>query len=203
MSGLGRGRKRPTTLKAKLSKLQFPEICPVCAATAEDLVVMSAYVTGMAEGGIQDPARLWRSPEDKVGVALSASEGALSFWVPTCMYHGSRSVLTTKKKVTAIVVLMVLWYPLLYYALGLITALNYDRPIADPLLPFIALLVVLFIDIIYGFYPRSLERSIRFLGIDKKRDEVVLSLRNEEYIDKFVALNEDHIARVETEKNDL
>ena len=200
MVGLG-NRTKPTTLKVTLSKVQFPELCPVCAAAAEDLVVLSAYASEPSESFSQDPARLWRSPEDKTGVALSAAEGALSFWVPTCMYHGSRSILTTKKKVVSIVVVMVLWYPLLYYALGIITALDFDRPLMEPLIPFVVLLIVLGIDIIYGFYPRSLETSIRFLKIDRRKDELVLSLKNEEYIRKFVELNEGHVARVERKKN--
>jgi hypothetical protein len=55
------------------------------------------------------------------------------------------------------------------------------------------LIAGLILSILYGYYPRALEKAIAFEDIDVVRDEYTLKLTNEEYTKLFMRLNEMHI----------
>lgn len=187
-------------VKAKLSKVQFPEVCPVCVEEAEDLVAITVFETlidrwterrGLVSG--------WTKEQDRVDVALSQMKGGSIFWVPTCLSHGSETISTPRKKIMSIIGFMLLFYPFLYYMLGLVAAIEYSRPLLDYLIPVSVLLVAFIIDIMYGFYPRVLERSIKFLDVSHSKDEVVIYLKNPRYRELFLEMNEMTAESLQTE----
>jgi len=173
-------------IKVKLSKIQFPEICPVCLEEAEDLV----FVT-VAEGARDDfEARTWGTRKDRVQMTLDAARGATTFSVPTCMRHGSRSVRSFRSKMIAVIGFFVMFYPILYYVLSINLALIYSRDLIPPLTGLIATLLVLVGFLLYGFYPRALERALRFPEVSRGKDTVFLEISKPEYLDRFLEMNE-------------
>ncbi|MHA2371886.1 MAG: hypothetical protein ACXAEB_02645 [Candidatus Thorarchaeota archaeon] len=184
-------KKRHRVIQAKLSKVEFPEVCPVCMEEAEDLVAIT----------ILDSTRLnkdstiagtWSDGRNGMDAAIAASKGASTFWVATCMVHGSKNVTTVQKKVISVVGFFVLFYPILFYVLGVIAALEFARPMLPVLLPFVLLLILLIGILMYGFYPRALERMIKFVEINRPRDYVQIEIRNPEYVVAFLKINEMH-----------
>ncbi|MFW9921285.1 MAG: hypothetical protein ACFFED_16915 [Candidatus Thorarchaeota archaeon] len=188
----GISKKDPSGLiKVKLSKVQFPEYCPVCMDEAEDLVAIMVFETtvdhwserrGLASG--------WAKQRDHADIALSHTKGGSIFWVPACLSHGSDTITTPRKQVVSIIGFMFLFYPLLYFILGLLAAIEYSRPVLDSLIPVTILLCAMVFDIMYGFYPRSLEKSIQFLDINYSKDEAVIYLKNDRYRELFLRTNE-------------
>lgn len=181
-----------------MDKIAFPEICPVCLDEAEDLVPISIYdkeeddrryLTVRSEG------------KDQVAPFLAETKGAVTFWIPTCLFHGSRSVATTKKKVMSIVGFMIVFYPLLFYTLGVITALQYERPLIPVAAPLAGILIALVAIIGYGFYPRALERHLKFIDIDRATSRFSVSVKNDEYRKSLIEQNEMH-ASLATEMTD-
>ncbi len=181
---------KQTLVKAKITDIRFPEFCPVCMEEAEDLVALSVF-TGPDNRWDERKGLLsgWARGEDKVDIALAQARGVTTFWVPACLIHGSGSISTTGKKVMSIAGFMFLFYPLLYFLLGLIVAIEYSRPILDSLIPALLLVLAIIIDIAYGFFPRPLERSVRFLSVDDVKDEVVIHIKNPAYRDLFLNEN--------------
>ncbi len=184
-------KDQPCIVKAKISKITFPEVCPVCMDEAEDLVAITVFETtidhwserrGLVSG--------WVKEQDKADMALSQTKGGSIFWIPACLSHGSNTVTTPRKQVISILGFMLLFYPLLYFFLGFVAAIEYSRPILEYLVPVIILLLTMVGDIMYGFFPRTLERSIRFLDIDYSRDEALIFLKNDQYRSLFLKTNE-------------
>jgi hypothetical protein len=183
--------QRQNIVKAKISKVKFPEFCPVCMDEAEDLVAITVFETtidhwserrGLVSG--------WMKEQDKADIALSQTKGGSIFWVPACLSHGSDTITTPRKKILSIVGFMLLFYPLLYFFLGLTAAIEYSRPLLNFLIPVSILLLAIAIDIMYGFYPRALEKSIKFLEINYSKDEVIIYLSNDKYRKLFLETNE-------------
>ncbi|MFW9907686.1 MAG: hypothetical protein ACFFEF_03850 [Candidatus Thorarchaeota archaeon] len=197
-----REKDKTQVVRASISKSVFPEICPVCTEDAEDLVALTIMETKERWSGTGSLASAWVQPQDKAELSLSDARGGITFWIPTCMMHGSSSVSSPKKKVLSIVGFMILFYPLLYFALGTLTALQYSRPIEASVIPFFAMGIFIALDLIYGFYPRALERKIRFLGINRAKDETLILLRNAVYRKLFLEKNPMHAALLEKMKTD-
>jgi hypothetical protein len=177
-----------SVIKVKLSKIQFPEFCPVCLEEAEDLV----FVT-VAERARDDyEARSWGTVRDKTQIALDAASGATTFSVPTCMRHGSRSVRSFRSKVIAVIGFFIIFYPILYFLLSINSALASSRELTQPLTGLLATFSVLVAFLLYGFFPRALERALRFHEVSRVKDTVFLSISKPEYRSQFLELNEMH-----------
>ncbi len=183
-------REREGAVKARISKIRFPEICPVCMDEAEDLVTLTATETTVDR--LTERRALvgsWSAASRIDDSAMPSLSNAVIFWIPACLLHGSDTITTSRKKVASIVSFMLLFYPLLYFSLELLTAVQYSRPLVTALFATIALLVAMIASILYGFYPRSLERYVKFLLIDRGKDRVVIYLKNAQYRKRFLDLN--------------
>jgi len=177
--------REPTSkIQVRLSKIQFPEVCPVCLEEPEDLV----FVTVIEKVGDDYSSSSW-AKQDKTDIALKAAKGITTFNIPTCMRHGSKSVRTLRTKLIAALGFFFLFYPILFYILRINVALVYDRQLTEPLLGFLLTFAALILILLYGLFPRALERSVRFHRVSRTKDAVLLSLTNPEYRDLFLELN--------------
>lgn len=175
-----------SSVKVKLSKIQFPELCPVCLRDVEDLV----FVTILERGGDDYDASSWTSGKDKTAVALDAARGATTFAVPTCMSHGSKSVRSLKTKLIAVLGFFILFYPILFFLLQINLAFVYSGILLPPLLGLFVTSFTLILFFLYGFFPRALERALRFHDVSRVKDSLYLSISNPEYRKQFLELNE-------------
>ncbi|MBD3407802.1 MAG: hypothetical protein GF411_16910 [Candidatus Lokiarchaeota archaeon] len=173
-------------LKVKLSKVVFPEICPVCLAEAEDLVSMQVW----SSEDKQLASTTFSGSADKTESLLHAKKGATVIWVPTCMRHGSKAVRTTGKIIKAWIAFLILWYPGIYFLLGVLSAYYNDRPILPPLFPLLVIFLLMVISLLYGYYPRTLERKLKFVDVDRLDDALFIKIRSPEYYEIFFELNE-------------
>ena len=179
------GKMRSRKIRVKLSKIQFPEICPVCLEEPEDLV----FVTIMEKANYDYASSSWRRGQDRTEVALDSARGAVSLAIPTCMLHGSQSVRSFRTKLVAALGFFVLFYPMLFNLLQINVALGYSRSPLEPFLGFFASFILLVIFLVYGLFPRALERAIRFDDVSRTKDTVLLSISNTEYRNRFMDLN--------------
>ncbi len=177
--------KRSQKIRVKLSKIKFPEICPVCLEEPEDLV----FVTIMEKANYDYASSSWIKKENRTEVALDSTRGAVSLAIPTCMVHGSQSVRSFRTKLVAALGFFVLFYPMLFNLLQINVALGYSRSPLEPVLGFLTSFILLVILLIYGLFPRALERAIRFDDVSRTKDTVLLSISNSEYRNRFLALN--------------
>lgn len=191
-------QKSTSKIRVKLSKIQFPEVCPVCLEDPEDLV----FVTIIEKVGDDYTSSSWAKQQDKAAVALNASKGATTFVIPTCMRHGSKSVRTLKTKLIAALGFFVLFYPILFFLLQINVALVYSRSLLQPLWGLIFTSSLLMIILLYGLFPRALEREVRFRDVSRVNDSVLLSLSNTEYSKLFLELNVMAADIVEDENSD-
>jgi hypothetical protein len=134
--------------------------------------------------------------------ALGAAKGATTFAIPTCMRHGSKSVRSLKTKLIAALGFFVLFYPILFFLLQINVALVYSRPLLQPLLGFTGTSALLIMILLYGLFPRALERAIRFHNVSRARDSVLLTVSNIEYNRQFLDLNEMTADIVEDKKSE-
>ncbi|TXT54313.1 MAG: hypothetical protein BAJATHORv1_70013 [Candidatus Thorarchaeota archaeon] len=177
-------------LKVKLSKVTFPEVCPACLEDAEDLISMEVWSD-------EDKASTTFSRADQAESALSVKKGATVIWVPTCMSHGSKNVRTTRKVVLAWIGFLILWYPGIYFLLGLIRAFYYSNSILLPLLQFLVMLGIMGLVLLYGYFPRAVERNLHFLDVDIQKDTLYVLIGKQEYYDLFLELNEMHAEEID------
>lgn len=183
---LRHGRKR-ARIKTKLSRITFPETCPVCSDEAEDLV----FVTVIERHGPESyESSLLIRGEDKTSAMLEAAKGATTFAVPTCIRHGSKTVRGLRTKMIAVVGFFIFFYPILFFILQINAALIYSRPLIDPVIGLVVFSTALIIAVLYGVYPRALERALRFEGISRAKDSVEVIMINSEYMEQFVEMNE-------------
>ncbi|MFW9963611.1 MAG: hypothetical protein ACFFCX_08610 [Candidatus Sifarchaeia archaeon] len=174
-----------SSLRVKLSKIQFPEVCPVCLEGPEDLVFVTIF-----ERTYDDYASSsWNKHQSKTDIALKASEGAATFSIPTCMRHGSKSVRTLRTKLISAVGFFVLFYPILFFLLQINVAIIYSRPLLQPVVGLISTTGLLIVIVLYSLIPRALERAIRFREVSRSKDSVLLSFSNMEYYALFFNLN--------------
>ncbi|MFX1483051.1 MAG: hypothetical protein ACFFCP_07665 [Promethearchaeota archaeon] len=185
-------------IKVRLSKIQFPEVCPVCLAKAEDLV----FVTILERAQNDFDASSWDRGLDKTKVALEAAQGATMLAVPTCMRHGSRSVRTLKTKLIAVLGFFILFYPILFFVLQIDLALTYSRELFFPLLGALVTSSALVLFILYGFFPRALERALRFHDVKRVKDSLFISISNPVYQNLFLKLNGMFVSDSPLERNE-
>ncbi len=195
-------KNRKNIVHASLSKSVFPEVCPVCMREAEDLVAIIVLETRDRWNDTRGLVSGWAKPQDKGELILSEARGGTTFWVPACLQHGSDTMTTPKKKVLSVIGFMVLFYPLLYFILGALTAREFSRPLLPVIGPMVFIMILMAIDIMYGFYPRAIERHIRFIEVDRSKDEVMVLLKNDEYRKLFLESNPMHAALFENMKTD-
>jgi hypothetical protein len=183
---LGHRRKGPR-IKTKLSRINFPEICPVCSDDAEDLV----FVTVTERHGPESyESSLLIRGEDKTSAALEAAKGATTFAVPTCMRHGSKTVRGLRTKMIAVAGFFIFFYPILFFLLQINAALIYSRPLMEPAMGLVFFSTALVFTVLYGVFPRALERALKFEDISRTKDTVEVIMTNPEYIEKFLEMNE-------------
>ncbi|MFW9958157.1 MAG: hypothetical protein ACFFCT_08800 [Candidatus Odinarchaeota archaeon] len=187
MACLTDNKRKKLRVKTKLSKIQFPEICPVCVNEAEDIV----FVTVIERIGPEsyDSSSMIKG-SDRASVALEAARGATTFPVPTCLRHGSKSVRSLRTKLFAVVGFFVFFYPILFFLLQINAAFIYSRPIIEPFAGFIFFTLLLILSLLYGLFPRALERSLRFENISRTKDSVEVVMANNDYGKRFLNLNE-------------
>jgi hypothetical protein len=174
-------------VRAKLSAIEFPEVCPVCLSPAEDFV----FITVVEKVGPDDYiATTWARKDDKTTAALNAARGHATFVVPTCMAHGSKSVRSSRTKLIALLGFFLFFYPLLYFLLHLNVELNYSEPTTSTLLGISISLAALLASLLYGLFPRALERKLRFVDVERSKDSVLLRFGNPEYQTMFLEANE-------------
>jgi hypothetical protein len=173
-------------VKAKLSSIGFPELCPVCLDPAEDLV----FITVIDKVGEDDYIGTTMSREDdKASIAMNAARGHATFAVPTCMAHGSKSVRSLRTRLVALVGFFVFFYPILYFLLQLNVALTYTRPVSSPFMGLVVSFLALLASLTYGLFPRALERKLKFIDVFRSKDQVILSISNQDYRDEFLDIN--------------
>ncbi|MFX1483958.1 MAG: hypothetical protein ACFFCP_12325 [Promethearchaeota archaeon] len=175
-----------SSVKVKLSRIQFPDLCPVCMEEAEDLV----FVTIMDRAGDDFDVSSWKRRQDRIEVALEAARGSTTFAVPTCIRHGSKSVRSLRTKLIAVLGFFIMFYPILFYLLQINVALNYSKPLNPPMLGFLITSFTLFLFFLYGFFPRALERALRFHNVSRMHDSLDVSISNPEYRIQFLKMNE-------------
>jgi hypothetical protein len=178
-------KKKSSKIMVKLSKIQFPEVCPVCLEEPEDLV----FVTIFEKAYDDYTSSSWIEAQDQTAIALNAAQGAITFAIPTCMLHGSKSVRSLRTKLVAALGFFVLFYPILYFLLQINVAIGGSRPLLQPVLGLTATFSILVILLIYSLFPRALERAIRFHDVSRAKDSVLLSIANAEYSNQFLNLN--------------
>jgi hypothetical protein len=200
-SSTERAQENPSIIRCAISKVQFPEICPVCLAVAEDLVAVTVVERGPSIAD-RDIHSSWTSGQDKVGVGLEAARGATALWIPACMRHGSTSVRTGRKRFLAWLAYFIVFYPILFFLLSLRNNMVQGRPIEMSLIGLIVSVAIFLILAFYGYFPRALERAIRIIHTDRSRDRLYLHIENEEYQSLFLEMNEMHSDLLDSVDND-
>ncbi len=154
---------------------------------AEDLV----FITIIERYGPDNyDVSSWNRGTDKITTALQSAQTATTFSVPTCLLHGSRSVRTMRTKFVPVIVFFVLFYPIIFFLLQINLGIIYSRPLLEPTISVLIFFAIFFTAVCYGFYPRALERGLRFENPSKVKDSVDIKIKNEEYRQLFINKNE-------------
>lgn len=178
-----------TLVRAKISKVEFPERCPVCLDEPEDLVSVTITERSSVMRGDENAVSTWADGKNKADLILASAKGAVTFWVPTCMSHGSGSVRTGRARFIAWAAVFVLFYPALFFLLGINAAIWYSRPLLELVAGLAVILLFVIVLAVYGYYPRALERSLKFIDIDRTKNKVYIDILNDEYRKLFMNLN--------------
>lgn len=194
-------RNRTTRVRTSISKVQFPEVCPVCMASPEDLVSVTVIEKSIYQKREGETPSVWSSGISAPDPALRSGRVA-TFWVPTCMKHGSGKLRTLRTRFVPILVFFIVFYPALYFALALVSAQYNPRPILEPLVGLIVTVGLMIATAFYGFYPRPLERTLRFVDIDTIHDLVFLEIRNSQYAKRFLELNAMHSEQIDAQSKE-
>ncbi|TFG33096.1 hypothetical protein EU528_01185 [Candidatus Thorarchaeota archaeon] len=173
-------------VRTRLSKIKFPDRCPVCMDPAEDLV----FITIIEKYGPDSyDSSSWTKSDDKTAVALQASQSATTFSVPTCMAHGSKSVRTIRTRLVSVVGFFVLFYPIIFYLLQINLGIIYSRPLVEPIIGALFFVALLVLTILYSLVPRALERALKFENTSRTKDSVEVVILNREYRQLFCEMN--------------
>lgn len=181
-------------VKTKLSKLELPEVCPVCMEQAEDLVPITAYERKDSGQLAEPPRSAWRTTRKDIGPSLHSMRGALILWVPCCAAHCN--VRSYREKYVGLCGFLLLLYPLIYMWLGIITAIGSEESIFPPITGLLIVIVILIFLGVYSFFPRALERSFRIQSINRTSDYVILGLSNKEYLAAVMEENQMYAERL-------
>ena len=181
-----------TLVRAQISKVEFPERCPVCLDEPEDLVSVTITERSSVVRRDDSAVSTWADGKDKADLILASARGAVTFWVPTCMLHGSGNLRTGRAQFIAWVAIFILFYPALFFLLGINAAIWQSRSLLEPVVNLIVILLAFFVLVLYGYYPRALERALKFIDIDRAKDTVYVDIMNDEYRKLFLDLNAMH-----------
>ncbi len=181
-------REKDTYIEVRLSSIQFPEMCPVCLKSPpEDLVSVTIVERPAYTRHLEDVVAF--AARDEIDLALTTSSSTVTLWIPTCMRHGSKSLRTTRTKIIPAIAFFVLFYPILYFMMGTNIAYTTQGDLIQPLSMLIVCLIVMTVACIYGAFPRAIERKIRFIGINRVKDQVIVGISNRIYADRFLEIN--------------
>jgi hypothetical protein len=186
-------------VKVTISKIQFPENCPICMDPAEDLV----FITIIESTGPDSyESSSIKKRDEKMALALQSATSATTFSVPTCMSHGSKSVRTTRTRFVAVLGFFLLFYPLIFYLLQINAGIIYSRPLTEPVLGALFFIAAMLGAIFYGLFPRALERGLKFENTSRTKDSVDVIIKNREYRELFCELNSMFIGNDNSESHD-
>ena len=181
-----------TLVRAKISKVEFPEKCPVCLDKPEDLVSVTIKEGSSVVRRDKSAVSTWADGKNKADLILVSARRAVTFWVPTCMLHGSGNLRTGRARFITWSAVFILFYPDLFFLLGINVAIWYSQPLLEPVAGLAMILLLLFVLVVYGYYPRALERSLKFIDIDRAKNIVYIDIMNDEYRKLFMDLNAMH-----------
>jgi len=116
--GDGHSTDDSVLIRCNLSKIVFPEICPVCLEEPEDLVAITILERPLGEKGDDRTYSTLKRGISKTDIALEAARGAVTLWVPTCLRHGSGSIRSDRMRWTSVIAFFILFYPILYFFLA-------------------------------------------------------------------------------------
>ncbi len=185
--GDGHSTEDPVLIRCTLSKIVFPEICPVCLEVPEDLVAITILERPLGEKGDDRTYSILKRGTSKTDIALEAARGAATLWVPTCLRHGSGSVRSDRIRLIPVVGFFILFYPILYFVL----AVRSSGSLVD-IVGLTASVTLLFITFLYGYFPRALERYMRVIELESSKDRIYLKVKDPNYLQQFMNLNEMH-----------
>ncbi|TFH03231.1 MAG: hypothetical protein E4H14_16960 [Candidatus Thorarchaeota archaeon] len=173
-------------VRIRLSKIRFPEQCPVCMGPAEDLV----FITIIESHGLDSfDSSSWKKGNDKTAIAIQSAKSTTTFPVPTCMAHGSKSVRTIRTRLVTVLGFFLLFYPIVFYLLQINLALIYSRSLVGPVLGAALFVFILVVTIFYGLFPRALERGLKFENTSTTKDSVDVVIKNRDYRQRFIQMN--------------
>ncbi|MFW9845593.1 MAG: hypothetical protein ACFFD6_02510 [Candidatus Thorarchaeota archaeon] len=187
-----------TLVRCGLSKIEFPEVCPVCLKEPEDLVAITIIERSQGERGDDRTYSALKRGTSRADIALEAARGATTLWVPACMKHGSANVRSDRMRIISWLSFFIMFYPILYFILALSRSLaNSSVGIFE--VAGLGVSLVLFLGLsLYGCFPRALERTVKVVELEYAKDRVYLDIRNPTYLKQFMQLNAMHCSRVES-----
>jgi hypothetical protein len=185
--GDGHSKDDSVLIRCTLSKIVFPEICPVCLKEPEDLVAITILERPLGEKGDDRTYSTLKRGTSKTDIALEAARGAATLWVPTCLRHGSGSVRSDRIRLIPVVGFFILFYPILYFVL----AVRSSGLLVD-IVGLTASVTLLFIAFLYGYFPRALERYMKVIELESSKDRIYLKVKDPKYLQQFMSLNEMH-----------
>jgi len=154
---------------------------------AEDLV----FITIIERYGPDNfDVSSWNRGDDKVTTALKSAESTTTFSVPTCMLHGSKNIRTMRTKFVPVIAFFILFYPIIFFLLQINLGIIYSRPLVEPIVSVLFFLAIFLATVCYGFYPRSLERGLKFENPHRVKDIVEIEIKNEKYRQLFIEMNQ-------------
>lgn len=174
-------------IRCALSKVVFPEICPVCLGDPEDLVAITVIERPLGEKGDDRTYSALKRGTSKTDIALEAARGATTLWIPTCLRHGSRNVRSDKMRLMPALAFFILFYPILYFFLAVRSSNSLVNTVG-----LVASVVLLLSIFLYSYVPRALERHLKVIELERSKDLVYLNFKNPDYFQQFINLNEMH-----------
>ncbi|MHA1770137.1 MAG: hypothetical protein ACTSYL_11430 [Candidatus Thorarchaeota archaeon] len=133
------------------------------------------------------------------GIPYSSSSLATSIvlQVPVCQDHMGKRTFGTA--LTGVIGFFLFFYPLLFSLLCISRDLRYGGNLVLDTLVFLTFAGITSALLLYGFFPRSIERAIFIERANRGEDLIFLRISNEEYLEQFMELNQMH-AKIITEE---
>jgi hypothetical protein len=174
-------------VRAKISHLRFPEICPVCTVSSTNTALISA----------KPNSKQWLRPHwnpafyagggKRLGIPVASSK---SFLLHVCDDHN----VTDDGNVRIRVLAMLLAAILSGMSIFALIFTSYDITSGHGVHPITSVyLLALALSLVFGyiaFRPTSLEASVRIIGFDFDMQHVWLQLKNPEYRQRFLEENQ-------------
>ncbi|MHA1770134.1 MAG: hypothetical protein ACTSYL_11445 [Candidatus Thorarchaeota archaeon] len=176
-------------IKCTLSKLKFPEFCPVCMDEPYDLVPITVIERACDTESSGSTTTVY-SRGTSMNESSPGLQSSVLFWIPACASHAN--IRTMKKRFVGALGFFILFYPALFLILAIIRDVHYGGSLPSDITLFIFIDIVMLSLILYGFFPRSLERAIIFERVNRGEDLVILRILNDDYRRQFLELNEMH-----------